>query len=204
MLQKALAQSSGAAFTSDLERELIGVLEPYNMRKLPTPSSLRSQLIAIARCEFINKISWAVHCFKKGLADCHDVWNGTSKEEISIMYDDFVPAPASVLDLFQVEDEYQLSSAKEVVLNYLKRMLRSAEDALLRKILRYITGSKLVTVDKVTVVFHANTGSVPEIIAHTCAAILDLPSSGYHSFHDFREQFKSLLNNPLSWKFNVV
>ena len=147
MLQKALAQSSGAAFTSDLERELIGVLEPYNMRKLPTPSSLRSQLIAIARCEFINKISWAVHCFKKGLADCHDVWNGTSKEEISIMYDDLVPAPASVLDLFQVEDEYQLSSAKEVVLHYLKRMLRSAEDALLRKILRYITGSKLVTVD---------------------------------------------------------
>ena len=112
--------------------------------------------------------------------------------------------PVSVLDLFQVEDEYQLSSAKEVVLNYLKRMLRSAEDALLRKILRNITGSKLVTVDKVTVVFHANTGSVPEIIAHTCAAILDLPSSGYHSFHDFREQFKSLLNNPLSWKFNVV
>ena len=69
---------------------------------------------------------------------------------------------------------------------------------------RYVTGSEVMTVDNIKVVFHGNIGSVPEIIAHTCAAVIDLPSSGFHSFNDFKDQVTNVLNNPLSWRFSIV
>lgn len=204
VLQKGLDRSNDDNFSADLREALIDVLEPYNLRKVPTPTSLKQQLIAIARCEFINKVSWAISGFNKGLAHCHDIWKSTTKEEIEVMYSELVPSQSSVLALLKVEDESQMTSGKKEVLNYFKRFVRIADDVTLRKLLRYITGSEVMTIDKITVIFHSNTGGVPEIISHTCSAVLDLPSSGYVSFNDFRDQVTNILNNPLSWRFSIV
>jgi len=66
------------------------------------------------------------------------------------------------------------------------------------------TGSDLITVDRIAIIFHSNVGTVPEIVAHTCSPSLDLPASGYFSYNDFQSQMTCILNSAEAWEFTVV
>ena len=71
-------------------------------------------------------------------------------------------------------------------------------------ILVKLSGSDVLAVKDLKVIFHLNVGNLPSISAHTCSGIIDLPSGGYVSYHDFQSQLDALLKNPESWKFHLV
>jgi len=204
ILERALAITTGPSFPEDVKEMILDILEPYNLRKMPTPSSLRAQLISVSRREFIQKVSWAALAFGQGLSDCHNMWQTVSKEYIDHLYSSMIPSTASVLALMNVDDEAQLTSGKKTVLSYLKRFIRNTDGITLRKTLRFVTGSDLITVDRIAIIFHSNVGTVPEIVAHTCSPSLDLPASGYFSYNYFQSQMTCILNSAEAWEFTVV
>ena len=69
--------------------------------------------------------------------------------------------------------------------------------------MRYVTGSSVVCVNEIKIIFHASVGS-PSISVHTFGAVIDLPSNGYTGFYDFKCQFDNLLHNPEAWKFTFI
>lgn len=138
ILHKALQATGDEKFSADLLEPIMDILEPYNLRRVPTPALLKQQLVAIARCEFINKVSWALSGFNKGLDDCHGIWEKTTKEEVESVFSDLVPSSSSVVALLKPEDESRMSTGKKEVFNYLKRFIRIADDVTLRKLLRCV------------------------------------------------------------------
>jgi len=77
---------------------------------------------------------------------------------------ELVPTTASVWELLKLEEESLMTSGKKIVWSYFRRFVRNTDEITLRKVLRLVTGSDLVTVDKISVVFHTNIGNVPEIV----------------------------------------
>ena len=70
-----------------------------------------------------------------------------------------------------------------------------------------VPASSLPVVESIKMIFHVNDlGSLPDPIAQTCAASIDLRGGGYASFNDFRVEMESLLglNNELSWTFTSL
>mgnify|MGYP001792825395 CR=1 FL=1 len=203
VLANALTYTSGRSFPEDIQEELVDILEAYNFRRIPTPSTLKPQLVTIARRELVHKVSWAAKPFGQGLADCHDMWQDVTRQEVDHLYATMMPTSKAILGLLRV-DEATITIGQKTVMGYMKRFIRNADEATLTKTLRFVTGCDTITVDAIDVTFHRNIGTIPEITAHTCSATLDLPSNGYVSFSDFQSQLMSILNSSEAWVFNVV
>ena len=71
--------------------------------------------------------------------------------------------------------------------------IRSLEDFESMKLLRFVTGCDIIIIENIEVSFSAMEGLARRPIAHTCAAMLEVPDS-YRNFCELREEFTSILN----------
>ena len=69
--------------------------------------------------------------------------------------------------------------------------------------MKYCTGSYVILVDKIAVEFVARTTIARWPIVHTCAPIMELPSS-YASYCEFREEMQNILNACDNWGIGII
>ena len=69
--------------------------------------------------------------------------------------------------------------------------------------MKYCTGSDVVLVGKIAVEFVACTTITWWPIVHTCAQMMELPSS-YVSYCEFREEMQNILNACNNWGIDIT
>ncbi len=178
---------SKTVFSPEEKEELLEVVAQFGVRSIPAPTNLYEQLVKIGRCELLQKSVWAFRPFRKGITDVplqDPVWRIPS--DLDVFYEELSVTTEKVTNLTHVDDEASLTKSQAKVLY------------------RFFTGSDVFALKELKVIFHFSLGSLPHISAHTCSGIIDMPSDGYVSYHDFQSQLDALLHNPESWKFHVV
>ena len=88
-------------------------------------------------------------------------------------------------------------------LGFLKQYIQGLDEPLLRKFLKYCTGSDVILVDKIAVEFVACSTIARRPIVHTCAPMMELPSS-YASYCEFREEMQNILNACDNWGIDII
>ena len=83
-------------------------------------------------------------------------------------------------------------------LGFLKQYIRGLDEPLLRKFLKYCTGSDVILVNKIAVELVACSTIARRPIVHTCVPLMELPSS-YASYCEFREEMQNILNACDNW-----
>ena len=148
---------------------------------------------------------WAFRPFQKGITDAPSqdpIWANPS--DIDVFYDELSVTAEKVFRLTHVDDEASLTKSQATVFAFLRRYIKACNNEKIKVLYRFFTGSDVLAVKDLKVIFHLNVGNLPHISAHTCSGIIDLPSGGYVSYHDFQSQLDALLKNPESWKFHLV
>ena len=74
---------------------------------------------------------------------------------------------------------------------------------MLAGLLQFLTGSDIITVEKISITFNANEGYERGIVAHTCGPLLEI-SSTYLSYSELSEELSNILRNSASWSFVIV
>ena len=69
--------------------------------------------------------------------------------------------------------------------------------------MKYCTGSDVILVDKIAVEFVACPTIARWPIVHTCAPMMELPSS-YASYYEFREEMQNILIACDKWGIDII
>ena len=86
---------------------------------------------------------------------------------------------------------------------FLKQYIRGLDEPFLRKFLKYCTGSDVILVGKIAVEFVACSTIARRPIVHTCAPMMELPSS-FASYCEFREEMQNILNACDNWGIDII
>ena len=184
---------------------LIDFMSEYHVSKLPTVENKQSVLISVGKTELLSKPRMAVDALKQGFLSGISERVIFTKESVYHLYDCLSVTTDKVLSLLKIDDPSTMTKAKETVFTYLKRYIRNLTQKELPRFLRFITGSATYSAgEPIKVIFHSYTGNLPHVLLHTCSSVIDLPTSGYDSFNDFRIQFDEVIKNAHSWHFHSL
>lgn len=203
-LEIALLESEKGVLSQDIAEFLFDFLAEYGVSKAPTAANLRNILICVAKNELCSKPTNAAQALKKGMCTgfYDELWQLSTKESLFLVYEAMVPSTEKVVSMLKEDEPANKSQA--VVVRYLKKYVRGLNTKELHRFLRYATGSSsMSTLMEIKLIFHGYTGCQPYITVHTCSGIIDLPSGGYSSFNDFRQQLDSTLQSPEAWAFSL-
>lgn len=67
----------------------------------------------------------------------------------------------------------------------------------------FVTGSDVISVDKIGIMFTVVDGLARRPVAHTCGPVLELPVT-YGSYPELRTEFDSILIDKTSYKFSLA
>ena len=82
-------------------------------------------------------------------------------------------------------------------LDHLKRLIKSLNKSkLLACFLLFVTGSSIIIVNQIEVAFNTSVRHSRSIVAHTCAPVLETPST-FQTNNELSEQFSNILLIPL-------
>lgn len=183
---------------------LIDFMSEFAVSKLPTTENKKSVLISVGKTELLSKPRMAVDSLKEGFL-C-GIRDGTvfTKESVYSLYNELSVTTDKVLSLLTIDDSSTMTKAKDTVFTYLKRYVRNLTEKELPSFLRFVTGSATYSGEQIKVIFHSYTGNLPHVLLHTCSSVVDLPTSGYDNFNDFRMQFDEVIKNAESWHFHSI
>ena len=182
----------------------IDIMSDYAVSKLPTTENKKRVLISVGKTELLSKPRMAVDPLKEGFL-CGISDNPVfTKESVYNLYKELSVTTEKVLSLLTIDDPSTMTKAKETVFTYLKRYVRNLTEKELPPFLRFVTGSATYSGEPIKVIFHSYSGNLPHVLLHTCSSIVDLPTSGYDNFNDFRIQFDEVINNAESWHFYSI
>ncbi|KAL3885468.1 hypothetical protein ACJMK2_025524 [Sinanodonta woodiana] len=174
-----LLKDSFLLYISQSEKDVIEACH-----KIPEQSEMVSIIVQIAHKVLIQESKYAL-----------DAISGVGEGVWQI---DF-PDTESILTLYG-----RLDPAIPKVIELLCASPRTKENKLqLRKLLRFLTGSDVICVDKIDIQFivRHGKGRLPSI--HTCGPMLELPST-YANYPDFRSEWESMLDSKECMEMNIV
>lgn len=206
-LQEILEKCNSHVSLSDGDIDfLLEFLSEFGVSKMPNANNVETILVSVAKTELWNKAVMAADAMKKGILEGvhRELWLPATKELVLDLYSSLNVTTEKVLNLITVDNPDAMTKGQQTVYMYFRRYVRSLNEKELACLLRYITGSSSLAVETIKVIFHAQVGNLPHVSVHACSGIVDLPSSGYESFPDFRSQMAELLNNADSWKFSLA
>ena len=110
--------------------------------------------------------------------------------------------PEKILLLFNVSSD--MNSYQSRIFGYLQHFIGHMKIEEACRFLRFTTGSSVVIGKPLRVTFKNLSGLARRPIAHTCDAVLELPSS-YMSCIDFEEEFSAILSDSeFSWQMDAI
>lgn len=140
-----------------------------------------------------------VSCWRKFLQQLHQYEHFSSHTNVGIYYESLKPTTKKVVALFQATPE---DDSERDCLSYLKRYVRGLDPIQLKKLMRFLTGTDVMTIDKISIMFIKQSSFARRPIAHTCGPTLEL-SSTYANFCELREEFSCVLQKT-TWEMDIV
>ncbi|XP_068187709.1 uncharacterized protein [Antennarius striatus] len=179
--------------------ELIDLLDRLDVTALPTQNNLKGILLKVAHKQLIQKPRYASEkmsfvagsSLREALASPQDVLH---------MYEAKKPTTKRLLKMLHASPS---SQAETQSFRFLQQYIRGLDEAGLRRVLRFVTGSDVICVSKITIMFTAVDGLARRPVAHTCGPVLELPWT-YASYPELRTEFDSVLIDKTSYKFSLA
>ena len=190
------------AFSKQVERDLINILDRFGIRENPNPGNLKQLLIAAGKYEFLTKPFAILATIHNGIPTVElQFWKGFSIEELHKLYLTLTASPAKILRLF--EDPISQTPSEQRVFTYLQQFVGNLNDEDAGNFLRFVTGSSVCPSEKLKVLFSNTSGFARRPIAHTCGFSLEL-STNYLNFADFSLEMKAVLQSEYSWIMDAI
>lgn len=186
-------------FDEELFDDLLDLLDRFSCTQKPTKENLQTLINNIAHKELIQKPKYATDNMAIG---CREVLlsHFISVEKILITYQDMEPTPKKVIRMIEATPN---GNCEATSLRYLQQYIRGQNSTSLKKLLRFLTGSEAITVDKIEVIFTKLEGFGRRPVAHTCGPLLELPST-YSSYPELRNEFDSILADESCFVMNMA
>ncbi|XP_061180800.1 uncharacterized protein LOC133189443 [Saccostrea echinata] len=186
-------------FDEEMFDDLLDLLDRFSCKQRPTKENLHSLLNNIAHKELIQKPKYATDNMALGCRDAL-LSHFLSVEKILITYQDMEPTPKKVLKMIEAIPK---GHSEATSLRYLQQYIRGQSSVSLKKLLRFLSGSEAITVDKIEVTFTQLEGLGRRPIAHTCGPLLELPST-YLSYPELRNELDSILADDSCFVMNMA
>lgn len=136
-----------------------------------THRNLKDILLKVAHKQLIQKPRYAAE--KLSLIAGHFLKDAfASPQDVLRTYEDKKPTTRKFLKLLDASPPTQ---AENKSFGFLQQYIRGLGDAGLRRLLRFLTGSDVICVNKVEVLFTPTVGLARRPAAHTCGPVLELP-----------------------------
>ena len=198
MVKDALKTKDSEILKSD---EFLEFLEQFGCRTLVNVENLQRLLIEIAKQEIIQKAHMMASSWQVSLIELKKMPSFSSVDAITKFYDDLEPTTQKVINLFK--EILPTSAPEREAFSYLKRYIRGLDIHLMKKLLQFLTGSDILVVDSIDIIFTKPESSFERRpVAHTCAPCLELPST-YNSYCELREEFSNILSIN-NWEINII
>ena len=191
-------------FSVDLQTKIVAILSRYGSRVCPsTSANLRVQLLDVGKYEFLIKPMAAISSIHGGIPDEEKLfWRNFSLDELHSLYLSLSATAEKVLNI--IDEPVESNSNQARVFNYLQQYIGNMRNDEVRRFLRFTTGSSVLIAERIGVIFNAQSGLSRHPIAHTCACILELPST-YASYLEFEQEFNSILmNDEHTWEMHAI
>lgn len=190
MDRDVVLQALNGILPNDETDDLVDILDRFGYTSVPKSEDLRHTFLQIAHKELIQKPKYALDAMVS-VARIPLALLLSDNAAIEVMYCSQTPTVRKVLKLLKAEPS---SSAEAESFEYLQRYIKAQSDPVrLRSLLHFVTGSDVLCVDKIDIMFTSGIGLGRRPIAHTCGPTLELPST-YQSYPDFRGEFDSILS----------
>lgn len=156
----------------------------------------------VARYEFVVKPMTAVAVIYGGIPILHSpFWSDMSIDDLCSLYLTLTANPAKICSIL---NSIPLNPNEERVFVYCKQFVGSMNQGMVRRFLRFVTGSSVCLTNQINVQFNSMSGIARRPISHTCDSMLEL-SSTYTSYPSFIEEFEAILSQPeVNWTMDAV
>ena len=170
--------------------DLIDFLDDYECTVVPNEKNVINVLNEIAHKEIIQKPAYISKCWKPILLQ--QVF--LLPEEIELICVKLKPSCKRVLEMLTFDDDPQ-AKGELLTIRSLKRYVKTLDENVLTKFVRFCTGADVLVVDKIFVRILKNSQSdfQRRPVAHTCGAVLELPP-GYELV-DLKHEFNNILSS---------
>lgn len=206
-LLQFISQSDRDLITTALKEDLVGedrdelldLLDRMDVTVLPTQTNLKGILLKVAHKQLIQKPRYAAE--KISLIAGQFLKEAfVSPQDVLRMYEHKKPTTRKFLKLL---DASPTTQAENQSFRFLQQYIRGLDDTGLRRLLRFLTGSDVICVNKVEVLFTPTVGLARRPVAHTCGPVLELPWT-YTAYPELRTEMDSILASESSFNFSIV
>lgn len=174
----------------ETQDELLDMLDRLGVKIIPNRENLKPVLLKVAHKQIIQEPKYALDNMAAVAAECLKTIINTP-EQLLAMYTDKKPTCRKVLKLIEA---HPLTPAEKQAHQFLQQYIRGLDEMGLRKLLRFTTGSDIISVSRIEVVFTNLEGLSRRPIAHTCGAVLELPFT-YNSYPELRMEMENVLSS---------
>ena len=187
-------------FSSSLSSRLISLFGRYGCREVPTPERLSQIMVKITHYEYQIKPLAGITAIRSGIPIEHlTLWNQFTVEKLYSLVAAMGADPSKVIEALFSETK---SEAEERVFTYVQQFIVSMNEDMLRRFLRFVTGSSVFTANEITIIYSNSSGLARCPIAHTCTYTLELPVS-YETYGIFVCEFEAVLSDSqYAWRID--
>jgi len=140
--QRGILQKALLAVQPLLTEDVIEILCDYGITAFPNTSNIKKILLQVYEMELIAKAFMCITQLREGMGS---VWDGVSGEETHAVYSVCTPTHKDVLENLQVMTE---DRQEDKVYRWLICYLKSKDDKLLCRFLRFCTGSDIISASR--------------------------------------------------------
>ena len=190
VVNKAL-KLGDSIYPQDIQEGLNTIFSNKGCRELPCAKNLTRLISQAAYYTFLIKPAAALNMLNSGIPQQHiQFWEGVSVQKLKHIYDVLSVSHIKVLKL--LKEPLMTTAAEEEVWLYLRQFIGNMSRDELRAFLRFTTGSFVICLPRITVIFNKLQGIARRPIAHTCSGTLEL-STCYASLPEFVGEFRAVL-----------
>ena len=179
--------------------DMFEFLDQFKCRTMVTVANVKATIIELATQELIQKPHLMGSCWKKYLMLLQSYDSFKDQSALKDFYSCLIPTSKRVIGLFDANPN---DDSERECYGHLKRYVKGLNETMLKKLLRFLTGSDVVTVQKIYVQFVKQSPFERRPIAHTCGPTVEI-SSTYSNLCELREEFSSILNNT-TWEMDII
>ena len=180
--------------------EVLDFLSSYKCFRKPTKENFQGILEELAHQELIQKPRYVANAWSSKLQSLKRQSEFQDLNSLSDMYAEKTPSPRRIIKLLDADPK---TKSERTCLDFLKKFIKSLDDKSLGGFLQFLTGSDIVSTEKIQVSFNSMDGVARGIVAHTCGPTLEL-STTYQSYNELSEELSNILRNSYAWSFVIV
>ena len=183
------------------DEDTMNFLDNFKCNTLPNSGNVESIVAELARQELLQKPHLMISAWRKAFQSTLSIIGIENPIELAKLYEQRLPTAKKLLSIIISEPK---NAAERDADAHFKRYVKGLEQEDLKKLLTFITGSDQITVNTIRISFvnHYNSEFSRVPVAHTCAPLLELPST-YRSFCELRQEFSAIIRQS-SWEMDIV